>query len=142
MTAKSVDAGPKVAADVKATMTAKSVDAGPKAAVSAVTTTSAKSVAGVVDAGAVADVKAMTTTKNADAGRKAVANAATITNAKNAADPKVVAGPMAVSVAVPKVTVAELAKSAKAGGDPRAAVVKTVNVERAVEARASIAKRS
>ena len=59
-----------------------------------------------------------------------------------AADPKAVADRMAVSVDAPKVTVAELAKNAKAGEDPKAAVAKTVNAERAVAARASIAKRS
>ena len=49
---------------------------------------------------------------------------------------------VAVSVDAPKVTVAELAKNAKAGEDPKAAVAKTVNVAKAVAARASIAKRS
>tara|TARA_B100000809_G_C14913802_1_gene450849 strand:+ start:25 stop:669 length:645 start_codon:yes stop_codon:yes gene_type:complete len=134
MTTKSVTAGRKVAVT---TTIAKNVDAGLRAVA---TTTIAKSAAGVVDA--VADVKAMTTMKNAGAGQKVVANAVTTTIAKSAADRKAVADRMAVSVDAPRVTVAELAKSAKAGEDPKAAVAKTVNAERAVAAGASIAKRS
>ena len=136
MTTKSVTAGRKVAVT---TTIAKNVDAGLRAVA---TTTIAKSAAGVVDAVAVANVKAMTTMKNAGAGQKVVANAVTTTIAKSAADRKAVADRMAVSVDAPRVTVAELAKSAKAGEDPKAAVAKTVNAERAVAAGASIAKRS
>ncbi len=152
MIAKNADAGLKVAASAATTTNPRNADAGLRDAVSAVTTTIAKSADEVVDAGAV--VKEMTT-KSVAAGRKGAVTttnaknadadlrvAATTTSAKSAADPKAVADRMAVSVDAPKVTVAELAKNAKAGEDPKVEVVKTVNAERAVAARASIAKRS
>ena len=69
-------------------------------------------------------------------------SATTRTMAEREEGRKAVAGAMAVSVADPKVTAAEMVKSAREEGDPKAAAVKMENVARAVAARVSTAKRS
>ena len=127
---------PKDAVSAVTTTNARNADAGPKDAVSAATTTNAKSAAEAVDAAV--DVEAMTT-KSADAGPKAVANAVTTMSVDGL---MAVDALMVVSADAPRVKVEAPAKSVKAGADPKAEVVKAVNVAKAAAARASTGKRS